>query len=116
MHRHCYIRTFAGLLDDRSGILELLTAILENWAFLTEEPVFIGFQGSYGMHRHCYIRTFSGLLDNRRDILELLTAILKNRIHLLEKPHHIFEDCPYIGTFSVLLELPTRILELSAFY
>ncbi|OBW56635.1 hypothetical protein A9986_11665 [Solibacillus silvestris] len=116
MHRHCYIRTFFSLLDNRSDILELLTAILENRAFLTEEPVFIGFQGSYGMHRHCYIRTFFDLLDDRSDILELLTAILENRIHLLEKPHHIFEDRPYIRTFSVLLELPAWILELSAFY
>ena len=68
------------------------------------------------MHRHCYIRTSYGLLDNRRDILELLTAILENRMHLLEKPHHIFEDRPYIRTFPVLLELPARILELSAFF
>ncbi|BAK17245.1 GTP cyclohydrolase I [Solibacillus silvestris StLB046] len=67
------------------------------------------------MPRHCYIRTFFGFLDDRSDILELLTAILENRIHLLEKPHHIFEDRPYIETFSVLLELPTRILELSTF-
>ena len=90
-------------------------ALLENQVFLVEEPVFIGFQGSYGMHRHCYIRTFFGLLDDRSDILELLTAILENRMHLLEDPHHILENRPYIRTFPVLLELPAQILELSTF-
>lgn len=109
-----FIRTFFGLLEDLRDLLELLAAILEVRAFLAEETGFIWFQGGDRVRLNCFIRPFSSLLDNLRDLLELLTAIFENRSHLLEDPRNILEDQRYIRTFSVLLELPARILELFA--
>ncbi|AMO84873.1 hypothetical protein SOLI23_04525 [Solibacillus silvestris] len=68
MHRHCYIRTFFSLLDNRSGILELLTAILENRIHLLEKPHHI-------FEDRPYIRTFSVLLELPARILELSTFV-----------------------------------------
>ena len=68
MHRHCYIRTSYGLLDNRRDILELLTAILDNRMHLLEDPHHI-------LENRPYIRTFPVLLELPARILELSTFV-----------------------------------------